>query len=175
MGQAFVAETARRVRSCARLWLKVSALIDQVLTWVVRAIHVFGAAVWIGGYAVMLLAIVPYLARERSETVRGLAMATARVISFAGALTVIAGLLMIWRSRGYGFLFVGEWGGIVVTSFVVAIAMGAVGDAGMRPAIRRLDPDHPEGVTVVRRWAIAGLSLGVLALLLMTRAIYART
>jgi putative copper export protein len=153
----------------------VSDVVDQLITWAVRAIHVFGAAVWIGGYAVMLLAIVPYLARERSEAVRGLALTTARVISFAGALTVVAGLLMIWRSRGYGFLFVGEWGGIVVTSFVLALVMGAVGDAGLRPAIRRLDPDRPEGVKAVRRWAIAGLTLGVLALLLMTRAIYART
>jgi putative copper export protein len=153
----------------------VSGLVDQLITWSVRSIHVFGAAVWIGGYAVMLLAIVPYLARERSEAVCGLALATARVISFAAALTVIAGLVMIWRSRGYGFLFVGEWGGIVVTSFVLALAMGAIGDAGLRPAIRRLDPDRPEGVATVRRWTIAGLSLGVLALLLMTRAIYARS
>jgi putative copper export protein len=153
----------------------VAGLADQLITWAVRSIHVFGAAVWIGGYAVMLLAIVPYLARERSETVRRLALTTARVISFAGALTVIAGLLMIWRSRGYGQLFVGEWGGIVVTSFVLALVMGAVGDAGLRPALRRLDPDRPEAVSVVRRWTIAGLGLGVLALLLMTRAIYARS
>jgi hypothetical protein len=149
-------------------------MVDSLITWAVRAIHVAGAALWLGGFAVMLLAIVPYLARERSEPVRAVALATARVISIAGAVTVIAGLVMISRSRGYGFLFVGEWGGIVTTSIVLASAMGAIGDAGLRPAIRRLGPNAPGGVAAVRRWALAGLVLGVLAVLLMTRAIYAR-
>ena len=149
-------------------------MVDSLITWVVRAVHVAGAAVWVGGFAVMLLAIVPCLARERSEGVRAIALATARVISIAGAVTVIAGLAMIWRSRGYGFLLVGEWGGIVVSSIVLAVIMGAIGDAGLRPAIRRLDPDAPGGVATVRRWALAGLIVGILAVLLMTRAIYAR-
>jgi putative copper export protein len=158
-------------------------MVDSLITWLVRAIHVFGAAVWLGGFAVMLLAIVPYLAREPvrqaqgklNESVRAIALATARVISIAGAVTVIAGLVMISRSRGYGFLLVGEWGGIVLSSIVLAIVMGAIGDAGLRPAIRRLDPDAPGGAAAVRRWALAGLIVGVLAVLLMTRAIYARS
>jgi putative copper export protein len=149
-------------------------MVDSLITWAVRAIHVAGAALWVGGFAVMLLAIVPYLARERNEAVRGIALATARVISIAGAVTVIAGLVMISRSRGYGFLLVGEWGGIVISSIVIAVLMGFVGDAGLRPAIRRLTPESPEGVATVRRWALAGLALGVVAVLLMTRAIYAR-
>ena len=149
-------------------------MVDSLITWAVRAIHVAGAAVWVGGFAVMLLAIVPSLARERNEGVRSIALATARVISIAGAVTVIAGLAMIWRSRGYGFLLVGEWGGIVTTSIVLAVIMGAIGDAGLRPAIRRLGPDAPGGVAAVRRWALAGLIVGALAVLLMTRAIYAR-
>jgi putative copper export protein len=148
-------------------------MVDSLVTWAVRAIHVAGAAVWVGGFAVMLLAIVPYLARERNEAVRAVALATARVISIAGAVTVIAGLVMISRSRGYGLLLVGEWGVIVVSSIVLAVVMGAIGDAGMRPAIRRLDPDVPGGVAAVRRWALAGLILGAIAVLLMTRAIYA--
>ena len=149
-------------------------MVDALITWAVRGVHVVGAALWVGGFAVMLLAIVPYLARERNEAVRAIALATARVISIAGAVTVIAGLIMISRSRGYGFLLVGEWGGIVVSSIVLAVIMRAIGDAGLRPAIRRLDPDSPGGVAVVRRWALAGLILGVFAVLLMTRAIYAR-
>jgi putative copper export protein len=86
-------------------------MVDSLITWAVRSIHVLGAALWLGGYAVMLLAIVPYLARERNETARAIALATARLISIAAALTVVAGLVMITRSRGYGFLFVGEWAG----------------------------------------------------------------
>ena len=150
-------------------------MVDSLITWAVRAVHVFGAAVWLGGFAVMLLAIVPCLARERNESVRAIALATARIISIAGGVTVVAGLIMISRSRGYGFLLVGEWGGIVISSVVLAVIMGAIGDAGMRPAIRRLDPDAPGGVAAVRRWALAGLIVGVLAVLLMTRAIYARS
>ena len=117
-------------------------MVDSLITWAVRAIHVVGAAVWVGGFAVMLLAIVPTLARDRNEAVRAIALTTARVISIAGAVTVVAGLVMIWRSRGYGFLLVGEWGGIVISSIVLAIVMGAIGDAALRPAIRRLDPEH---------------------------------
>ena len=149
-------------------------MVDSLVTWAVRAVHVVGAAVWVGGFAVMLLAIVPYLGRERNETVRGIALATARVISIAGAVTVVAGLVMISRSRGYGFLLVGEWGGIVISSIAIAVMMGFVGDARLRPAIRRLEPGTPDGVAAVRRWALVGLALGVVAVLLMTRAIYAR-
>ena len=149
-------------------------MVDSLVTWAVRAVHVVGAAIWVGGYAIILFAIVPYLARERNETVRAIALTTVRVISMASLVTVLAGLVLIWRTRGYGFLLAGEWGGIVVSSIVVAIIMGAIGDAGLRPAIRRLDPEASRGVAAVRRWALAGLVLGILAVLLMTRSIYAR-
>jgi len=98
----------------------------------------------LGGYGVMLLVIVPHLSRERHETIRAIGLATARVLSLAGALTtVVAGLALIWRTRGYGSLLGGERGGIVITSIVLALVLGAIGDAGLRPAIRRLDPDVP--------------------------------
>jgi len=45
----------------------------------------------------------------------------------------------------------------------------------LRPALLRLDPDAPASVTAAWRWALAGLIVGGLALLMMTRAIYART
>jgi putative copper export protein len=154
---------------------KALTTMDAILTWLVRTIHILGAACWLGGYAVMLLVIVPALAREHSETIRRIALTTARVLSISGAVTVLAGLALIWRTRGYGFLFGGEWGGIVVSSFVLAIVMGGIGDALLRPAIRRLDLEQPATLAPVRRWTWAGLLVGVLILLLMTRAIYART
>ncbi|MGE3269658.1 MAG: hypothetical protein AB7P40_12985, partial [Chloroflexota bacterium] len=122
----------------------MDVMIDGVITWVVRTLHVLGAAVWLGGYAIMLLVIVPFLARERHEAVRQLAVTAARVISLAGALTIVAGLALIWRSRGYAYLFsgrIGEWAGIVVTCFVLAFALMGVGDNGLRPALRRLGQD----------------------------------
>jgi putative copper export protein len=148
---------------------------DGIVNWLVRSIHILGAACWLGGYALMLFAIVPALARDNNESIRRLALTTARVLSISGAVTVLGGLALIWRTRGYGFLLVGEWGGIVISSFVLAIVMGAIGDAALRPAIRRLDPGQPASVAAVRRWTLAGLLVGVLTLLLMTRAIYART
>lgn len=148
---------------------------DPLITWIVRSIHILGAAVWLGGYALLLLVIVPALAHEPNASLRQLAVTSTRWLSIAGGLTVLAGLVLIWRTRGYGYLLIGgEWGGIVITSFVLAIALGAIGDAGLRPAIRRLDADPPGSMTAVRRWAQAGLIVGVLILLLMTRSIYAR-
>src|SRR5262245_7984548 len=93
--------------------------LDAIITWLVRSIHILGAACWLGGYALMLLVIVPYLGREPNESIRRLAIATTRLLSMAGGLTVLGGLLLIWRSRGYGFLLAGEWGGIVISSFVL--------------------------------------------------------
>ena len=148
---------------------------DAILNWLVRALHILGSACWLGGYALMLFVIVPALAREPNESIRRLAITATRVLSMAGGLTVLAGLALIWRTRGYAFLLAGEWGGIVISSFVLAIVMGAIGDALLRPAIRRLDPARPGTLAAVRRWTLAGLLVGVLILLLMTRAIYART
>ena len=148
---------------------------DGIITWLVRSIHILGAACWLGGYALLLFAIVPALARDPNESIRRLALTTCRVLSISGAVTVLGGLALIWRSRGYGFLLAGEWGGIVISSFVLAVVMGAIGDAALRPAIRRLDPGQPASVAAVRRWTLVGLLVGVLILLLMTRAIYART
>src|SRR5687767_12303555 len=122
----------------------------------------------------MLLVILPHLARARDESIRQLALTTMRVISIASLLTVVAGFVLIAWTRGYGFLLVGEWGGIVMSSLVLAIVLGAIGDAGLRPALRRLNPEAADGLTAARRWTIAGISVGIVILLLMTRAIYAR-
>jgi len=155
--------------------LKAMLTMDAIVTWIVRSVHILGAACWLGGYALMLLVIVPALAREHDAPVRRLALATVRVLSYSSVLTVAGGLLLIWRTRGYGRLLDGEWGGIVMTSVVLAIVLGAIGDAAVRPAIRRLDADPAGSVAAVRRWTLAGLVVGVLALLLMTRTIYAPT
>src|SRR5918997_1176235 len=110
-------------------------MVDALITWAGRAVHVFGAALWLGRVAGVFLGDLASPAGGRNEPVRAIALATARVISIAGAVTVIAGLVMISRSRGYGFLLVGEWGGIVVSSIVLAVVMGggADGDAAGEP------------------------------------------
>jgi putative copper export protein len=146
---------------------------DAMLTWLLRWLHVLGAAVWVGGYVILAFVVVPTLTRESHEAIRQLALVTVRLLSFAGTLTILAGALLVTRSRGYDALFRGEWGGIVISAIVLAVALMALGDSGLRPALRRLRPGDPASVVVARRWALAGLTLTVLALMLMTRAPYA--
>ena len=50
-----------------------------------------------------------------------------------------------------------------------------VGDAGLRPALRRVNDCGAGAVGAARRWALAGLITGGLAIALMTRALYARS
>ena len=152
-------------------------MVDSIVTWLVRWVHVMGAAFWVGGYLVMAFTIVPRLAHAPDESRERAALLATRVLSYSGALTIVAGLVLIARSRGYGQLFSGEWGGIVISSAILAIAMMGIGDGPLRSAIRRLEPRAPgweEHVVSTRRWAIIALALGILALGFMTRAIYAR-
>ena len=152
----------------------MESIVDSVITWLVRYLHVMGAAFWVGGYLVMAFVIVPRLARDPSESLARAALLAARVLSYSGALTILAGLVLIARSRGYGQLVRGEWGGIIVASALLALAMMAIGDGALRPALRRVAAGSPEGAATARRWALLGLLAGVLALGSMTRAIYAR-
>ena len=152
----------------------MESIVESVITWLVRYLHVMGAAFWVGGYLVMAFVIVPRLAREPNESLARAALLATRVLSYSGVLTIVAGLVLIARSRGYGQLFRGEWGGIVVASAILALAMMGIGDSGLRPALRRVVAGFPESAAAARRWALLGLLAGVLALGSMTRAIYAR-
>ena len=158
----------------------LESIVESVITWLVRYLHVMGAAFWVGGYLLMAFVIVPRLARESSESLARAALQATRVLSLSGTLTIVAGLVLIARSRSYDQLFRGEWGGSVVASAVLAVAMMGIGDSGLRPALRRVAAGSPEGVAAARRWALLGLLgllgllAGVLALGSMTRAIYAR-
>ena len=152
----------------------MESIVDSVITWLVRYLHVMGAAFWVGGYLVMAFVIVPRLAREPNESLARAALLATRVLSYSGVLTILAGLVLIARSRGYGHLFRGEWGGIVVASALLALAMMGIGDGGLRPALRRVAAGSPESLAAARRWALLGFLTGVLALGSMTRAIYAR-
>ena len=150
-------------------------MMENLVTWLVRWLHVVGAAFWVGGYAVMALVVIPMLARGGHDTVRVVALEATRVVSYSGTLTILAGLFLVARTRGYGRLLGGEWGAIVIVCAVLALAMMAIGDAGLRPALRRLWPDGGGSAGAARRWAVAGLLVGVAAMAFMTRALYAAT
>ncbi|HYI14837.1 MAG TPA: hypothetical protein VEX37_05575 [Thermomicrobiales bacterium] len=144
---------------------------EETLTWLVRYGHVAFAAAWLGGYLGLALWVVPLLERERNAALGQIAIGAARVISAVGTITILFGALLIWRTRGYGNLFDGEWGMIVISSIVVAIALMGISDGALRPALRRLiDTGDGSGA---RRWTFVGLGLTVLAIGLMTRAVYA--
>ena len=142
-----------------------------VTTWLIRYGHVLGGAVWVGGYALLALVIVPLLERERSATLGRMAIAAVRVLTYAGTLTLGFGIALITRTRGFGSLFGGEWGALIIASFVTAIALLGIGDGALRPALRRLAAGQEGGAA--RRWAFAGFALTVLAIGMMTRAYYA--
>ena len=94
-------------------------------------------------------------------------------ITYAGTATIIFGLLLIMRTRGFSSLWGGEWGGIVLTSLAIAVVLLGIGDGALRPALRRLADTGDPGPA--RRWALVAFVLTVIAVALMTRAPYTRT
>lgn len=144
------------------------------LTWLVRYGHVAAGALWLGGYLVLAFVLVPALAKRDEEGVlERLTMTTVRVLSYTGTATIFFGLLLVTRTRGFDNLFSGEWGGIVVSCIVIAVALLGIGDSALRPALRRLKETH--NVQPARRLALTGFALSLLAVGLMTRALYAPT
>lgn len=146
---------------------------ETVITWLVRYGHLVTGAIWCGGYACLALALIPALERERNPALNRLAIAITRLLTYTGTFTLVFGLLLVARTRGFGNLFGGEWGGIVCASFLTAIVLLGIGDGAMRPALRRAAAGGE--ARSARRWAIIGFALTVLAIGMMTRAIYART
>ena len=142
------------------------------LTWLVRYGHVLSAAVWVGTYALLSFLIVPLLMRERGGELGKLAVASVRVGSYAGTLTMAFGFVLIARMReGYGSLVGTTWGAFVLASVAAAVALLGLNDACLRPALRRLIRGGNGGRA--HGWAIACLALAILALGLMTGATYA--
>ena len=145
--------------------------VEETLSWLVRYGHVAFAAGWLGGYLGLALWVVPLLERERNAALGQVTIGAARLISGVGTVTMLFGALLIWRTRGYGNLIGGEWGMIVIASIVIAVALMGIGDGALRPALQQLiDTGDGSGA---RRWAYAGLGLTVIAIGLMTRAVYA--
>jgi len=145
--------------------------VDNSLDWLVRFGHVLFGAIWVGGYAALALVIAPLLAREPSELVQRLALNLARLLAFIGTATIIFGVVLITRTRGFGELLDGEWGFIVIASAIIAVVLLGLGDSALRPALRRI----PEGgdVRTAQRLAWIGFILTIVVIGLMTRAVYA--
>jgi uncharacterized membrane protein len=145
---------------------------SSIITWLIRYGHVLGGAIWVGGYALMALVIVPRLQKSANQEWIAAAIAAVRVLSYAGTATMIFGLLLITRTRGFAtILRGGEWSGIIITCFVIAIILMGIGDSALRPALRQLAATG-DGRRA-RRAAWLGFALTIVAIGLMTRALYA--
>lgn len=143
----------------------------ESIDWLVRYGHVLAGAFWLGGYASLALVIIPLLADGPRETLARVAGGLVRAVTYTGTATIIFGVILITRTRGFGQLLDGEWGALIILSAILAVVLLGLGDGALGPALRRL----PEGgnVAVARRLAWIGLALTVLVIGLMTRAVYA--
>ena len=143
-----------------------------MITWVIRYGHVLGAGLWVGGYALLTLVIIPLLKKESNRTIARIAITSVRVLTYAGTATLLFGLMLITRTRGFASLARGgEWGAIMIICIIIAIALLGIGDAALRPALKQLSQTG-DGRRA-RRWAWIGFILTLLAIGFMTRAIYA--
>src|SRR5215204_1289694 len=147
---------------------------DNLMTWLARWVHVSSAAFWVGGFAVLALVIIPYLLRAPNGAVNDVAIRLVRVLSFSGLVTLLSGFTLVYVTRGFGSILRGEWGGIIIGAIVLTIALGAIGDAALRPSLRRAK-DDPTQFQRAQRLAMLGLVLSLVTIALMTRAIYARS
>jgi hypothetical protein len=144
----------------------------SMITWLVRYGHVVGAGIWIGGYALFALVILPRLEKDANQEWIAASIAAVRVLTYAGTATMIFGLLLITRTRGYAtILGGGEWSGIIITCIVIAVALQGIGDGMLRPALKQFSATGAPARA--RRAAWLGFVLTILAIGLMTRALYA--
>ncbi|MCE7989729.1 MAG: hypothetical protein DYG89_51950 [Caldilinea sp. CFX5] len=143
-------------------------------TWLVRFGHVLGGGLWVGGYALLAVVIVPLLEKEKNAKMVAIAMNAVRLLTYTGMATIFFGLLLILRTRGWASVTRwGEWGMIITLCAIIAVALLGIGDGALRPALRHLAATGDGGRA--RRYAWVGFGLTILAIGLMTRALYAVT
>jgi hypothetical protein len=153
---------------------------DTTLLWLMRYGHVVGGAIWVGGYFLMALVIIPVLRKSYTispnPTSFTLAGDIVRVMTYTGMATIFFGIMLITRTRGFGNLLTGQWGLLILSSAGIAIALLGIGDGALRPALRGMAQSTMSGRNhgaIAQRFAYIGLALTILAVGLMTRALYA--
>lgn len=143
----------------------------MTVTWLIRYGHVLGGAFWVGGYALLALVVIPLMRKSASEALLQVTLAAIRALTYAGTVTIFFGVVLITRSRGTAALLRGEWGALIIASLVIAVVLLGIGDGALRPAVRRMAVG--DDGRAAQRYALIGLALTVLAIGLMTRALYA--
>ena len=142
------------------------------VTWLIRFGHVLSATLWVGGYVLLTLLLIPLLKPGAPAPLLRLAIGAVRLMTYAGVATIFFGLIMVTRTRGFrSILNFGEWGLIIIACILIAAALLGIGDGALRPALRRIGQGGEPGVA--QRFAWIGLGLTILAVAFMTRALYA--
>ncbi|MBC8163983.1 MAG: hypothetical protein H7Z42_22465 [Roseiflexaceae bacterium] len=145
---------------------------SALIIWMLRWGHVVGGAIWVGGYALLAFVIVPLMAHARNDALQQIAIGAVRLLTYTGMATICFGILLITRTRGFANLIGSEWGALVITSAVCAVALLGIGDGALRPALRSIAAGGD--ARPARRYALIGFAITVLAVGLMTRTLYAR-
>ncbi|GHO45972.1 hypothetical protein [Ktedonospora formicarum] len=107
--------------------------------------------------------------KVKDEALIQRAIAIERALTYVGTFTMIFGLILIMRTRGFGNLLGSTWGTLIIMAFGLAVVLLGVGDSGLRPALKHI---KEQGEAPARRWAIIGFILTVLAVGVMTGATY---
>lgn len=142
-------------------------------TWLIRYGHVVGGALWLGGYLILTFLLIPVLAKGSTSQLAQLTETLVRVLTYSGMATIFFGLVLVTRTRGFDNLPQGEWGKIIIACIVIAVALLGIGDGLLRPALRRIK--ETKNVRPALRFSLLGFVLTAVAVLLMTRALYAPT
>lgn len=143
-----------------------------IITWLVRYGHVLGGGLWVGGYALLAIVIIPFIEKQGNNNLVPMAIKAIRWLTYIGTATIVFGLLLITRTRGFAAVIGGsEWGGIIIFCIVIAVALLGLSDGALRPALNHL-AETGDGRRA-RRLAWLGFILTILAIGLMTRALYA--
>jgi hypothetical protein len=143
--------------------------VNGILLWLIRYGHLLSATAWVGSYTVFIFILIPFIRRETSPTLLRFGMSSVRVMTYGGTATIVFGLLLVTRTRGFASIGRGEWGIIIAVCMAIAVALLGIRDGALRP--RRMLAGEPAGS--LGRIALVGLVLSIIAVGLMTRALYA--
>ena len=111
--------------------------------------------------------------RQLEPLLRGIVAGTQWFVSTAAGVTFLGGLLLIWRTRGFENVGRGEWGGLLLVSIVLTLAMMWLGGRRIGGLLRRADTLTPQEASRAGRLTMMLVGTGVLVLAMMTRMLYA--
>ncbi|HWG90960.1 MAG TPA: hypothetical protein VNZ52_08960 [Candidatus Thermoplasmatota archaeon] len=158
----------------------------DTLEYIVRSLHILAGVFWVGGilYAgtVVSRSLMATPPQVRRQAMAKIGPTGFRVISYAGAATILFG---VWNQ----YLIMGEvkfhgstWNLLMGSTLVIAVIMLGVAGSLLMPAMRKmgqLKEGDAEGAAALQKRlvmaSVINMVLGVVAVLLMVAAVVGRT